>query len=53
MDGALQQLMEGNHQNHPKVKEIQEGKMVVWGGLTNSWGRKEAKGKGERERYTE
>ena len=25
--------------------------MVVWGGLTNSWGIREAKGKGERERY--
>ena len=28
--------------------------MVVWEGLTNSWGekKKEAKGKGEKERYT-
>ena len=26
--------------------------MAVWGGLTNSWVRKEAKGKGEKERYT-
>ena len=26
--------------------------MVVWGGLTNSWKRREAKGKGEKERYT-
>ena len=26
--------------------------MVVWEGLTNSWEKKEAKGKGEKERYT-
>ena len=27
--------------------------MFVWGGLTNSWGKKKkAKGKGEKERYT-
>ena len=29
-------------QNHPKEKEMQKGKMVVWGGLTNSY---ENKGK--------
>ena len=27
--------------------------MVVWGGFTNSWGRRGVKGKGERERYTQ
>ena len=26
--------------------------MIVWGGLTNSWEKKEAKGKGEKESYT-
>ena len=26
--------------------------MAAWGGLTNSWERREAKGKGEKERYT-
>ena len=25
--------------------------MVIWGGLTNSWKKKEAKVKGEKERY--
>ena len=35
-----------------KKKEMQKGKMVVWGSLTNSWKRREAKGKGEKERYT-
>ena len=27
-------------QNHPKEKEMQKGKMVVWGGLTNTWAKK-------------
>ena len=31
---------------------MQKGKMVVWGGLTNSSGKKRAKGKGEKELYT-
>ena len=32
---------------------MQKGKMVVWLGLTNSWEKKrEARGKGEKERYT-
>ena len=39
-------------QEHPQEKERQKGKMVVWGGLTNSEERREAKGKGEKERYT-
>ena len=26
--------------------------MVVWGGFTNNWEKREAKGKGEKERYT-
>jgi len=27
----------GGDQDHPQEKEMQKGKMVVWGGLTNSW----------------
>ena len=27
-------------QNHPQEKEMQKCKMVVWGGLTNSWEKK-------------
>ena len=30
---------------------MQKGKMVVWGGLTKIWKNKEAKVKGEKERY--
>ena len=36
----------------PPKKEMQKGKMVVWGGLTNSKKRREAKDKVEKERYT-
>ena len=39
-------------QDRPQEKEMQKGKMVVWGGLRNSWERREAKGKGEKDRYT-
>ena len=31
---------------------MQKGKMAIGGGLTNSWERREAKGKREKERYT-
>ena len=41
----------GSDQDHPQEKEMQKGKMVVWGGLTNSCERREAKSKGEKERY--
>ena len=30
----------GSDQDHPQQKEMQKGKMVVWGGLTNSWEKK-------------
>ena len=40
-------------QDHPHGKEMQKGKMVVSGGLTNSCKRRrEMKSKGEKERYT-
>ena len=38
--------------NHPKEKERQEGKVIVWGGFTNSQGKNRSKSKVERERYT-
>ena len=31
---------------------MQKDKMVVWGGLTNSWEKREANVKGEKEKYT-
>ena len=36
-------------QEHPQEKE---SKMAVWGGFTNSCEKREAKSKGEKERYT-
>ena len=35
----------------PKKKKMLKGKMAVWRGLTNSWERREAKGKEEKEVY--
>ena len=32
---------------------MQEGKVVVWGGFTNSWGKQKRERQGERERYTQ
>ena len=32
---------------------MQEGKVVLLGGLRNSYGKKTSKGKGERKRYTQ
>ena len=52
MNGGLKHCIGGDDQNHPQEKEMQEGKMVLWGGLTNSWEKKSAKGKGKTERYT-
>ena len=43
MDRDLWHCIEGSDQDHPKEKEMQKGKMVVWGGLTNSWERKRSK----------
>ena len=43
----------GSDQDYPQEKEMQKGKMIVWEGLTNSWERRDVKGKGEKERYTQ
>ena len=52
MDRGLWHCTGGNDQEHPQEKEIQKGKIVVWGSLTNSWDKRETKGKAEKERYT-
>ena len=39
-------------QDHPQEKEMQRGKMVVWGSLKIAEKRREARGKGEKEKYT-
>ena len=48
MDRALLHCTGGSDQNYPQEKEMQEGKVVVLGGLTNSWGKKRIESKGEK-----
>ena len=35
-------------QDHPQEREMQKGKIVVWGGLTNNLEKKRSKSKGEK-----
>ena len=51
MDGGLWHCTGGKDQDHPQEKEMQKGKTVVWGALIIAVKRREAKGKGEKERY--
>ena len=37
MDRGSWHCTGGSDQDHPPKKEMQKGKMVVWGGLSNSW----------------
>ena len=37
MDRGLWHCTGSSDQDHPQEKEMQKGKMVVWGGLTNNW----------------
>ena len=41
MDRGLWHCTGAGDQNHSLEKEMQKGKMVVWGGLTNSWEEKQ------------
>ena len=52
MDGGSWHCTGGRDQDHLQEKEMQKGKMIDLGGLTNSWERREVKDKGEKERYT-
>ena len=45
MDRGLWHCIGGRDQDHPQEKEMQKGKMVVWGGLTNSWEKRNEKQK--------
>ena len=36
MDRGFWHYTGGRDQDHPQEKQMQQGKMVVWGGLTNS-----------------
>ena len=50
MDGGSGHCTGGSDQDHPQEKEMQKGKMVVWGGLKIAEKRRGAKVKGEKER---
>ena len=52
MNGGSWHCTGGSDQDDPQEKEMQKGKMVVWGALKIAEKRREAKGKGEKEWYT-
>ena len=52
MNGGSWRYTGDRDQDHPQEKEMQKDKMVVWGGLINSYEKKRSEGKGEKERYT-
>ena len=43
MDGGSWHCTGDRDQDHPQEKEIQKGRMVVWGGLTDSCEKKRSK----------
>ena len=53
MDGGLWHCTGGSDQNHPQEKEMQNGKWLSEEALQIAEKRREAKGKGEKERYTD
>ena len=53
MDGASQHCTGGGDQNHSQEKEMQERKWLSKEALQIAEERRETKGKGERERYTQ
>ena len=40
MDGGSWHCIGSSDRHHPQEKEMQKGKTVLWGGLTNSWEKK-------------
>ena len=51
MDGRLQRCTGGSDQDHPEEKEMRKGKMVAEEALQIAEKSREAKGRGEKERY--
>ena len=52
MDRGLRHCTGGSDQDHPQEKEMQKGKWLSEEAMQISEKRREAKGKGEKERYT-
>ena len=48
MDGSSGHCTEGNNQNQSKKTKMQGGKLVVWGGFINSWGKKTSERQGRK-----
>ena len=53
MDGGSRHCTGGRDQDHPQEKEIQKGKMFCEEALQIAEKRRDTKGKGEKERYTQ
>ena len=53
MDWGSYHSTGGGDQNHPQEKEMQEGKTVAWGSLTNRREKDRSEKQGEMERYTD
>ena len=52
MDGGSGHCRRGGAQNYPQEKEMEKGKMIVQGGLTNNSKKKKRKRQRRKERYT-
>ena len=52
MDRGSWHCIGDRNRDHSQEKEMQKGKMVVWGGLKIAEKRRKAKSKGEKKRYT-
>ena len=52
MDGGSWHCIGDRNQDHPQEKEMQKSKMAVWGGFMDSFERREANSKGDKESYT-
>ena len=52
MDGDAWHCTGDREQHHPQEKEMQKGKMAVWGGLTNSCEKKRIQKQRKKEKYT-
>ena len=50
MERGLEHCTGGGDQNYPKENEIKEGKVVVWRGLTNSWGKMRSEKQGRKDK---
>ena len=52
MDRGSGHCTRGSDQDHPQEKEVEKGKWLCEAALQTAMKRRDAKGKGEKERYT-